>query len=109
MIGSLKVITALLATSAVTGQQMPSMEESNEPAQETNEFPEPVEDAKQKPKFFKGGCPELKGTISSKKDAKLEHQRLLGRWKTAYDSKHRMRGMKCLQLKFQNVEGGQPH
>lgn len=103
MIGSLKVITALLATSAVAAQQMPNTPESEQiDAVETV-----AEDTK--PKFLKGACPELKGTISQRKDAKLEHKRLLGRWKTAYESKHRMRGMKCLQLKFQEVEGGQPH
>ena len=56
-----------------------------------------------------GACPTLKNTISQRDGLKLDHEKLHGRWKAAYESKHRMRGMKCLQLKIKPIEGGQKH
>jgi hypothetical protein len=51
----------------------------------------------------------LKNTISQRENFNLEHEKVHGRWKAAFESKHRMRGMKCLQMKMKGVEGGEKH
>lgn len=52
----------------------------------------------------KGNCPKLNDTISMRKD-KFYPKKLLGSWKTVFESKDRTRNMDCLTIKFQDFPG----
>ena len=104
MLKSVKVITALLMSNQAHAEQLPP-ENMNE---ETDVQPQATSSS-ESPWIHEGPCPAFKNSISQRDGFKLEHDKLHGRWKAAYESKHRMRGMKCLQLKMKGVEGGEKH
>ena len=101
MMKSVKLVTALLMTKEAAAEQLPPEDMQQEPVQETNNTNTPW--------IHQGACPVLKNTISTRDNFNLEHHKLHGRWKAAYESKHRMRGMKCLQMKMKPVDGGEKH
>ena len=98
---SVKLVTALLMSKEAAADQLPPEDIQQEPVEETTNT--------ENQWIHQGACPVLKNTISTRENFNLEHHKLHGRWKAAYESKHRMRGMKCLQMKMKPVEGGEKH
>lgn len=54
--------------------------------------------------MVKGKCPKTYDTIATRKDA-FDPKRLVGTWKTVYESKERTAGMDCISVKIQDFPG----